>query len=176
MHRVLSLGAGVQSTTVALLALHGEIEPIDVAVFADTGCEPASVYRHLEWLSGVLESGGVPVEVVRNTAGGSTGNLAADVLRRAESGAYPSGMPPLYARYRDRGNVAMTRRECTVDYKVRPLTRHIVERYGINTRAVREPVVERLFGISVDEIFRMRTSRISEKSGPRACIRGRRLL
>ena len=36
--RVLSLGAGVQSTTLALMASHGDAGPIpDCAIFADTG-------------------------------------------------------------------------------------------------------------------------------------------
>ena len=36
---VLSLGAGVQSSTLALMAAKGEVTPMpDVAVFADTGC------------------------------------------------------------------------------------------------------------------------------------------
>jgi hypothetical protein len=39
--RVLSLGAGVQSTTLALLAAHGEVGPMpDCAIFADTRWEP----------------------------------------------------------------------------------------------------------------------------------------
>ncbi len=49
--RVLSLGAGVQSTTLALMAAHGEVGPMpDCAVFADTGWEPRAVYDHLAWL------------------------------------------------------------------------------------------------------------------------------
>lgn len=48
---ILSLGAGVQSTTMALMAAHGEIGPMpDAAIFADTGAEPLSVYEHLRWL------------------------------------------------------------------------------------------------------------------------------
>jgi hypothetical protein len=36
--RILSLGAGVQSTTLALMAAHGEIGPMpDCAIFADAG-------------------------------------------------------------------------------------------------------------------------------------------
>lgn len=51
MLRVLSLGAGVQSTTMALMAAHGEIGPMpDCAIFSDTGWEPKAVYDHLEWL------------------------------------------------------------------------------------------------------------------------------
>jgi hypothetical protein len=48
--RVLSLGAGVQFSTVALMMKHGEIEKADVMIFADTGAEPPSVYKYLGWL------------------------------------------------------------------------------------------------------------------------------
>ncbi len=40
--RALSLGAGVQSTTLALLAVEGVLPMPDVAIFADTGWEPAA--------------------------------------------------------------------------------------------------------------------------------------
>jgi hypothetical protein len=41
MLTVLSLGAGVQSSTMALMAAKGEIIPMpDCAIFADTGAEP----------------------------------------------------------------------------------------------------------------------------------------
>ena len=48
--RVLSLGAGVQSTTLALMIEKGEIPMVDAAIFADTGAEPQNVYDHLDWL------------------------------------------------------------------------------------------------------------------------------
>ena len=45
--RVISLGAGVQSTTMALMAAQGEIGPMpDCAIFADTQGEPRKVYEH----------------------------------------------------------------------------------------------------------------------------------
>lgn len=48
---VISLGGGVQSSVMALMAAEGAIKPMpDFAVFADTGWEPAGVYRHLHWL------------------------------------------------------------------------------------------------------------------------------
>jgi hypothetical protein len=51
MLTVISLGAGVQSTTMALMAAHGELTPMpDCAIFADTGAEPQAVYEHLKWL------------------------------------------------------------------------------------------------------------------------------
>jgi hypothetical protein len=42
--RVLSLGAGVQSSTVLFKMLEGEIPMADVSIFADTGNEPKAVY------------------------------------------------------------------------------------------------------------------------------------
>lgn len=49
---VLSLGAGVQSSTLLLMACAGELPRPDVAVFADTGWEPSAVYR---WLHDVCQ-------------------------------------------------------------------------------------------------------------------------
>lgn len=50
-YHVLSLGAGVQSTTLYLMFMQGAIAPkIDAAIFADTQEEPGEVYRHLNWL------------------------------------------------------------------------------------------------------------------------------
>ena len=48
--KVLSLGAGVQSTTLALMINQGELPMVDCAVFADTKGEPKYVYDHLNWL------------------------------------------------------------------------------------------------------------------------------
>ena len=47
--RALSLGAGVQPTTLDLMAAHGAVGPMpDCAIFADTGWEPRAVYEHLD--------------------------------------------------------------------------------------------------------------------------------
>lgn len=46
--RVFSRRAGVQSTTLALMAAHGEIGPMpDCAIFADTAWEPGAIHEHL---------------------------------------------------------------------------------------------------------------------------------
>ena len=82
--RVLSLGAGVQSTTLALMAAHGEIGPMpDCAIFADTGWEPKAVYEHLAWLRSpnVLP---FPVHIV------SAGNLRADIVAGAQGERWAS--------------------------------------------------------------------------------------
>lgn len=80
-------GAGVQSTTLALMAAHGEIGPMPgVAIFADTGWEPQTVYDHLDWLM----SGNVlpfPVHIV------SAGNIRGDDLIGAGDGKRWASIP-----------------------------------------------------------------------------------
>ena len=67
-YTVLSLGAGVQSSCLALMAKHGEVEPMpDFAVFADTQAEPQEVYDWLDWLENEL-----PFPVYRVTKGSLT--------------------------------------------------------------------------------------------------------
>ena len=56
--RTLSLGAGVQSTTLLLMALDGTLPAIDCAIFADTGWEPASVYEHLDKITALAAKSG----------------------------------------------------------------------------------------------------------------------
>lgn len=55
---IISLGAGVQSTTLLLMAVHGEIEPKpEYAIFADTGWEPVKVYKYIEALRLIAKKG-----------------------------------------------------------------------------------------------------------------------
>ncbi len=68
---VISLGAGVQSSTMALMAANGELPKPDCAIFADTGYEPKAVYRYLEFLKKVLP---YPIYNV------SKGNIRDDML------------------------------------------------------------------------------------------------
>jgi hypothetical protein len=56
---ILSLGAGVQSSTLALMAALGEVSPMpQAAIFADTQAEPRSVYEWLSWLTKQLPMNG----------------------------------------------------------------------------------------------------------------------
>jgi hypothetical protein len=150
--RVLSLGAGVQSTAVLLLALDGEIG-LDAAIFADTGWEPAAVYAHLERLRAVAAEAGVPVLTVSNGSIRDTG---------ASGGSTDSGgvflEAPFYLRNPD-GGEGMARRQCTHKLKVKPIRRAI--RQLLAERGVKSPrpgAVLQVFGISSDEFQRMRTS------------------
>lgn len=77
--RVLSLGAGVQSSTLALMIAAGELEPIDCAIFADTQSEPRAVYDWLDYLQTKL-----PFPVKRVTQG----SLRQNILNSVRSGRF----------------------------------------------------------------------------------------
>src|SRR6516164_9615820 len=72
--RVLSLGAGVQSSALLLMSEAGELPRLDAAVFADTQWEPAEVYEHLDRLTAAVT---IPVHRVTN------GSLRADFMAGA---------------------------------------------------------------------------------------------
>lgn len=73
--RVLSLGAGVQSTSLLLLAAEGRLPALDAAIFADTGWEPRAVYEHLDRIEReVAAPAGIPILRV------SSGNIRDDAL------------------------------------------------------------------------------------------------
>jgi hypothetical protein len=143
MLRLLSLGAGIQSTTLLLMSLAGELPRLDAAIFADTGWEPAAVYQHLDRLEAAAAAGGVPVYRV------SAGNLRADALDPSHHFA----SLPLYVRREDGGH-GMIRRQCTREYKLTPIRRKVRRLYEQAGR----PPVEQWLGISADETHRMRDS------------------
>jgi hypothetical protein len=151
--RVLSLGAGVQSTTLALMAAEGEIEPMpDCAIFADTGWEPEAVYQHLRWLRSpnVLP---FPVHVV------SAGDIRADLLQ-ASTGERWASIPAFTRSVAGtRVEIGMIRRQCTKDYKIVPIRRKVRELADLTRRrSPKTPVVEQWIGISLDEAIRIKPS------------------
>lgn len=119
--RVLSLGAGVQSTALFLLAADNpKWAGLDAAIFADTGWEPAAVYAHLDRLqTEVADPAGIPIYRV------SAGNLRADALDPARRFA----SMPLYVRNPD-GREAMGRRQCTNQYKLVPILAKVRQLLG----------------------------------------------
>ena len=138
--RILSLGAGVQSTALLVMILEGSIDA-DAAVFADTGWEPRAVYDHLDALKKIAADAGFPIHIV--SAGHSIREVGGDVT---------AGRPPVYLRG-ERGD-GMLRRQCTKVFKVQPVRRKIRD----IMREAQVDRVDQLLGISIDEIQRMRTS------------------
>jgi hypothetical protein len=148
--RIISLGAGVQSTAVALLAVHGEIPPVEHAVFADTGWEPKEVYDHLKWLTPVLEDAGMKVHKV------SAGNIRKDSLSGGRFASIPFHLLTENGR-------ALGRRQCTREYKITPLNSKQREIIGLKKRQrwkEENGIIINLMGISTDEIQRMKDNYI----------------
>lgn len=148
MLRVISLGAGVQSTTMALMAAHGEITPMpDCAVFADTQAEPRAVYEHLQWLTSanVLP---FPVHIV------TAGKLTDEIGAQRKTGKFPKMPLPAYVQ-----GGGLLNRSCTQDFKIEPIRRKVRQLAGIyRQRSPQEQVVEQWIGISKDEAIRMKQS------------------
>ena len=151
--RVLSLGAGVQSTTLALMMAHGEVAVPDAAIFADTQWEPAAVYAHLQWL---MSPGVLPFPVYVVTAGDIRVGIRE---RRAPSSAVRFAAVPWHIMMPD-GTTAMGARQCTKEYKLTPITREIRRLLGKGPReSIARNSVEVMIGISIDESHRMKVDK-----------------
>jgi hypothetical protein len=146
---IISLGAGVQSSTMALMAAAGEITPMPTcAIFADTGDEPESVYRWLDWLEKQL-----PYPVLRVGLDRKLSDLATDVRLSAKSGnTYVKLGLPCYTVDNETGKKGLGMRQCTLSSKIEPIRRKLRE------LANGEDVIQWI-GISTDEAHRMKPSR-----------------
>lgn len=143
----LSLGAGVQSTTLLLLAIEGDLPKPDVAIFADTGWEPAGVYAQVDRAAAAAEAAGIDFYRV------SKGHLRRDAI----DPEHRSASIPYFVRNPD-GSDGMGRRQCTSEYKLAPITRKLRELLGANPpdfrRVPKGRVAEQWVGFSTDEVQR----------------------
>ena len=155
MKRFLSLGAGVQSSTLALMIAHGELEPVEAAIFADTGWEPRKVYEWLDWLNAEIQRCPHPFPIYRV----SSGNLRQDIIDGVNSkGKSFDGVP--WHLVKANNEPAMGKRQCTADYKIKPLMKKQRELAGLKPYQRSKGVVcETYIGISTDEALRMKPSR-----------------
>lgn len=141
---ILSLGAGVQSSTMALMAAHGEITPMPrCAIFADTQDEPASVYDWLNYLEKQL-----PFPVVRVTAGRLSESATEVRLSKKSGNTYIK--TPIPAFTTNGHGKGIGRRHCTRNFKIEPLQKAM--------KAMGQDIICWI-GISRDEAHRMKPSR-----------------
>ena len=159
---ILSLGAGVQSSALALMAEAGEVPKPDHAIFADTGAEPRGVYEWLSWLEGELS---FPVHRVKEKAGltrsleasAATGSRSANAPFFTKMGAYKKLAGDLVQVSERAG---MLRRTCTLEFKIKPIELKTREILGVapGRRVPKGILINSMQGISLDEIQRMRES------------------
>jgi hypothetical protein len=145
---ILNLGAGVQSTCLYLLSREPSATlRFDLAIFADTGEEPAAVYKHLDY----LRSLGQPEIWVR-----SAGKLGDDLIHGVNSTGQRFASIPAFTTD-GAGKVGMVRRQCTKEYKIDVVNRAIRrELLGLKPRQriPRDVRIFQYFGISTDEAAR----------------------
>jgi len=145
----LSLGAGVQSSALLVLACtDARIPKPDVAIFADTGDEPQYVMDYLEILRKYAETYGVNIVTAQK------GVLSEDTLAKEKFVDVP-----LHTMHAD-GTRGMLRRHCTGLYKIFPINKKVRELLGYKPRQRMKHRVRAMLGISTDEIQRMKESRV----------------
>jgi hypothetical protein len=146
--KILSLGWGIQSTTIAFMVALGELEPIDVAIHADTTHESSLTYAFAKRWTPWLEARGVKVVTVKNVRPNNVSNY-----RRSGEVHIPA------YTITPKGN-GQTHRQCTGRWKIEPMRRWIsgeLKRLGIKKKP---NIVEQWIGISWDESQRMKKSEV----------------
>lgn len=150
-YHIISLGAGVQSTMLYLLACetHPIMPKIDCAIFADPGDEGDDVYDHLKWLQTL---NGPPI-LVR-----SAGNLGDALMQKNDGEKRRFSAIPCFTDGGESGRVGMGKRQCTNDYKIavveRSIRRDII---GLKPRQrmPKDVHVHQYIGFSFDETRRV---------------------
>jgi len=146
---VISLGAGVQSSALLIAALNNELpddyDKIDAAIFADTKDEPDEVYTWLQTLK-EYSDGRIPIYTVTHKSGKSLSDYS---LKVRGKDYLEIGVPVFVPN-------AMVQRQCTYQFKIAPIKRKIRE----IMREKGKKVCDQLLGISLDEVSRMKDSRV----------------
>ena len=162
MKHILSLGAGVQSSTLALMAAHGKVKGypnLDAAIFADTQDVPQSVYAWLDWLEAEIARSPFPFPVYRVTAGKLSDNALR--MRVTKDGRkYSRTDIPFHTLNHNGSAGRVTNRSCTRDFKIAPIMKKARELANVPRKTKEHvPHVIQWIGISLDEIYRMKPSR-----------------
>jgi hypothetical protein len=158
--RILSLGAGVQSSTMALMAAHGELPRPNCAIFADMGDEPAAVYRWLDYLESIVcnplrVDNSFPIYRVKHKSGQTLSESASTLKESKRSGkTYLLHSIPGFMVGSD-GVAGMMPRTCTVKFKIDPIRQKARSLLGGHPKP---NDVEMWIGISTDEAVRMKPS------------------
>ncbi len=155
--RFLSLGAGVQSSALALMITKGEIPAVEAGIFADTGAEPEAVYKWLDWLKSEVS---FPIYRAK------IGDLYWHTLW------FLNNMPlvddglsiPFFTKTNTKRGIGMMVRQCTYNYKILPVTMKIrnllnVKKHKKINKKIGDQGIDLLLGISYDEALRMKQNK-----------------
>jgi hypothetical protein len=165
MLRVVSLGWGVQSWTIAAMVALGEIEPVYVALHSDTTWEYEETYEFSRTWTPWLEERGIRVVTVKDEPQAKKviddeHDILAFTNRIPVVNAWNNPEIPAHSSYPDGKPSGMLRRQCTGRWKIKPMRRWLrveLKRLGIKKGP---GVVEQWLGISLDEIERAKDSNV----------------
>ena len=146
MLTVLSWGVGVQSTAMAVMVALGDLPPVDIVVHIDPGWERKPTIASRDWYTDWLGYHGVKVEIHKGQYDVKTGGAAA----HRHIPLWTSGGP--------------LTRQCTREYKIRPMRRRVRELMGYHRSDPPHPPrgsVEQWIGITTDEAKRESESRVA---------------
>lgn len=154
---IISLGVGVQSTTIYFRSSLGYCEKADFAIFADTGNEKPQTYKYLIYLlQWQKENNGIPIIIARPET-----SITKSIIQGVKSEKRFVSIP-LFTKD-SAGKVGMLRRQCTSEFKVKSVDKKIRELLKLK-RYARTPPVNIWLGISRDEITRMKEPREKYKT------------
>jgi hypothetical protein len=139
--KILSLGWGVQSFTLAVMSALDDAEPLDYAIHADTLHEQKGTYDFSNRWALWLADRGVKVVTVKNPTGGLYKTIEKSLSH-----------VPVFT-LNEKGDQGQARRQCTERWKIAPIKKWLQEnRNG--------QIVEQWLGISTDEALRMKDSQV----------------
>ncbi len=142
--KILSLGWGVQSFTLAAMVALGDLEPVDFAIHADTGYESELTYQFISRWEAWFKDHNFQIFTVKNSSS-----------RLGEDGVVD--IPAFTVSDKGDGQI---RRQCTQNWKINYMRRAIRKYLRCQGIITRPPVgiVEQWIGISLEEFQRMKDS------------------
>jgi hypothetical protein len=150
---VLSYGAGVQSKAILYMSAMGIITPKpDLVVFADPGWESEGTYNDLQNVMQDMKRFGIEIVVTRKSS------IKDDIYAGKYKNKQFVSLP--FFTMNSKGEKGMVRRQCTKEYKIDPVHKAIRTFLGYEPRKVVKHEVSLWLGISMDEIQRMKPSRV----------------
>ncbi len=142
---VLSLGWGVQSVALALMAVNGELGRIDFAIFADTNFENEKTKEYIKKYKLYFICKGLRIVTVKNNGSNH------QIYKKINKGFQVQ--IPAFTFNKENNVNGQIRRQCTYYWKIAPIRRYL--------QSIRSGKKINMFlGISLDEFLRMKDSNV----------------
>jgi len=151
MKQIASHGGGKASTAMILMALHGELDPLDAIIFADPGAERQTTYKTVLKLQQYAAAFDVPMYIVKN-------NRLADIITNAlDPSTGKTGDLPYYTVLD--GKKKQLGKYCTGEFKTKTVRRFIRNDLKKKFPTSAKNPINLWLGYTVDEVSRMKQSK-----------------